>query len=83
MFHIGGGDDAEWRDEVVFDYAQRAMEAQRQLTVIVTGANTGGLMVRNGNLRGRLDDRLRVGGGRGRQGWVALVHCRVYQCSRS
>ena len=47
-----GGADAEWRHGAVVQYAQRAMEAQRQLTVIVTGANAGGLMVRSRNLRG-------------------------------
>lgn len=44
---------AEWQEEAVVEYAQRAMEAQRQLTVVVTGANAGGVMVRSRNLRGR------------------------------
>ena len=44
---------AEWHQGAVSQYAQRAMEAKRQLTVFVTGANAGGLMVRSRNLRGR------------------------------
>lgn len=43
------------------------MEGKRRLTVLVTGANGGGIMVRSRNLRGRLHDRLgkKQGGGRG------------------
>ena len=44
---------AEWRQEAVLQYARRVMETKRQLSVLVTGANAGGLMVRSRNLRGK------------------------------
>ncbi|KAL3157928.1 hypothetical protein ABBQ32_012331 [Trebouxia sp. C0010 RCD-2024] len=42
----------EWLEEAVVQYAQHAMATQQQLTVVVTGANAGGIMVRSRNLRG-------------------------------
>lgn len=50
-----GGAGAEWLEEAVVQYAQHAMATQQQLTVVVTGANAGGIMVRSRNLRGRAE----------------------------
>ena len=43
---------AEWQQAAVRQYAQRCMEAKRQLTVCVIGANSGGVRVQTRILRG-------------------------------
>ena len=42
----------------MLQYAEYAMEGERRLTVFVTGANGGGVMVQSRKLRGRLHDQL-------------------------
>ncbi len=45
---------AEWRTNVILEFAQKAQEAQRQFDVSVVSANSGGLVVRSRNLKGNV-----------------------------